>query len=445
MLFEACSKEELHSPIMSEEQTIHEITADCENTMYDGYISLEDARKDLESILADFSTISKCSKGEFSSRKIADCFTLKSVHPSLSKSAGTSDTTRIHIFNFEDNGGFAIMSATQDMPSLLAITDGGNIDTNEVIEDPGLVMFLSNLEGKPILPSYTTDPDTGVGKDSQGGTVYVNESVTYSEYKNKLFNPVGGFCSVHWDQDYPYNKYCPEIDNKKTITGCVATACAQLMSIYQHPKSYNGYNFNWSDMISGNDTDAIARLMQQIGLEENTDMSYGVEESGADPANIPRTFRNFGYSSGGTLKAYNKNEVVNELKNGYCVLLGGFSHKKQKKVLGIKVNTSYEGGHRWLAHGLLTRSRTKTVKKTVKYIGTATKPEQDFYSEGSSVETADYILCNFGWGDHDYNGYYLGDVFAPIEEGPNFKENISKSDKDYKYQYKITAVTGIRK
>jgi len=84
MLFEACSKEELHSPIMSEEQTIHEITADCENTMYDGYISLEDARKDLESILADFSTISKCSKGEFSSRKIADCFTMKSVHPSLS-------------------------------------------------------------------------------------------------------------------------------------------------------------------------------------------------------------------------------------------------------------------------------------------------------------------------------------------------------------------------
>jgi hypothetical protein len=72
------------------------------------------------------------------------------------------------------------------------------------------------------------------------------------------------------------------------------------------------------------------------------------------------------------------------------------------------------------------------------------KKLQNFYREGSSVETADYILCNFGWGDYDYNGYYLGDIFDAIK-GPDFKESISKSDKDNKYQYKITAVTGIRK
>lgn len=440
LFFAACSKENLTSPAILSTKT-QEATNVVENVIPDNYITLEEARKDLESILADFSTLSKNGSGGFHTRKIAAGFTLKSLRPAISKSAGGADTAKIHIFNFENDGGFAIMSATTEMPSLLAITDGGNIDTNEVIEDPGLIMFLSNLEGKPINPSYTPNPDMeNVGKDSNGNTVLINESVTYGDYKNTIFNPIGGFCKVHWGQEFPYNKYCPIIEGKTTLTGCVATACAQLMSIYKYPDSYDGYYFHWNDMISGKNTDDIARLMQQIGLEQNLNMEYGDESSTADPANIPKTLENFGYSCGGTLKGYNKNEVVNEIKNGYSVLLGGYTNKHSKKILGIKVNTSYEGGHRWLAHGVLTRSRVITVKKELIFLGSKTQTDQG----GTSVEKTDYILCNFGWGKNKSNGYYLGDVFD-TNTGADFKESISKSDKDFFYQYKITAVIGIRK
>ena len=444
LLFSACSKEELTPPSMQPQSTF-DVRCSEEEPEYDSHISLDEARQDLETLLADFASLSKSGNGGFSSRKIADGFTLKSTRPSLSKSIGVADTAKIHVFNFEDNGGFAIMSATREMPSLLAITDGGNIDTNEVIDDPGLIMFLSNLEGKPLNPSYTMDPELkNVGTDSNGNKVIVDEDIKYTDYDNTIYNPIGGFCRVHWGQRSPYNKFCPIIDGDTSLTGCVATACAQLMSIYKYPNSYGGYYFHWNDMISGKNTDDIARLMQQIGLAQNVDMDYGVNRSGADPANIPRTLVNFGYSCGGTLKNYDKNEVVDEIKNGYSVLLGGFTHKYTKKILGIKVGTSYDGGHRWLAHGVLTRTRGITYKKVVRHLGTGGKVLQEFKSEGSRAEKDDYILCNFGWGDYYYNGYYLGDVFDAVE-GPKFGESFNKSNRDNYYQYKLTAVIGIRK
>ena len=154
---------------------------------------------------------------------------------------------------------------------------------------------------------------------------------------------------------------------------------------------------------------------------------------------------NFKYSCGGEVKSYNKAEVVNELKSGYAVLLGGCTHKECDKILGIKTSGYYYlGGHFWLAHGVLTRTKVSTTKKTVKYIGSATKPEQDFYREGWSVVNTDYILCNFGVGETVFNGYYLGDVFD-VYAGPTYKEGFSKSGREGYYQYELTAVVGIRK
>lgn len=83
--------------------------------------------------------------------------------------------------------------------------------------------------------------------------------------------------------------------------------------------------------------------MFQLGLPENLNVKYGEEQSGADDANIPRTLQSFGYSNPGSRIAYNTNDVVNELKSGYPVLICGFSSN---------------AGHEWLLHGLLERKRS---------------------------------------------------------------------------------------
>lgn len=169
--------------------------------------------------------------------------------------------------------------------------------------------------------------------------------------------------------------------------------------------------------------------------------------SGADPQNIPRTLKNFGFSSGGRLENYNTDAVINELQYGHHVLIGGYDTRKKHKtkILGIKINTysTYSGGHRWLAHGLLKR-----VRKVSQY-----DRNNKLINEWDEVVW--YPLCNFGWDGYG-DGYYLSGAFD-VNKQPAYKRNgphmRSSSEKDSyenegtpnNFQYKMTAVLGIRK
>lgn len=41
--------------------------------------------------------------------------------------------------------------------------------------------------------------------------------------------------TAQWDQNYPFNNLCPEIDSKKAVTGCAPLAAAILMRYYNYP------------------------------------------------------------------------------------------------------------------------------------------------------------------------------------------------------------------
>jgi hypothetical protein len=123
-------------------------------------------------------------------------------------------------------------------------------------------------------------------------------------------------------------------------------------------------------------------------------------------------------------------------------VIGGFDtrHKKvRKNIFGKVVSTSYsyEGGHRWLAHGMLNRRR-----EVSRY--------EDGVLAGKYYENKYYILCNFGWDGED-DGYYANWAFD-TNAGPVYSESIhtrgitttTESDPLH-FQFNITAVTGIRR
>lgn len=445
----ACDNQETVEP---QQQNESQVTL-TDSAASSNFITLEEARKDLENLLKDLTTINKMG-GNFAHRNISNSFTLLSGNHSLKKSYNKDADTKIHIFNFEGDNGYAIMSATRDMPSLLAITENGNIDTNEVVEDPLLVLFLSNLEKKAKDPDVPYDPDRPYIPSAPVTPPKTKVKTSYGSYTHYLYNPVGGYCKVHWHQDDPYNRECPEKDGKKTCVGCVAVACAQLMSIYQYPNAYNGRTLNWSEMLRNNYSKDIAWLMRELGKPENLDMNYDLPEnggSGASPSKIPSTLKRFGFSNGGTLKSYNSDEVCSELSQHYPVLIGGFEYKISKsatekiKVFGLECKTpQYAGGHRWLAHGLMKRSRKVTK---LYYTGELSPNENsaNIIKKEEYTQTSKYILCNFGWGYSNYtNGYYLSGIFD-ADKGGEFPESLTKSGRENYFQYNITAVTGIRK
>ena len=387
-------------------------------------ISPEDARQELEALLDDVYGKQSTRADEHGGKTIISASTFKEGRPGNTRSA-SHDSLTYHVFNFANNGGYAIMSGDSEMPSLIALTNAGSFTGTGNTGNPGVDFYfhgMGDFNGKNPF-----DPTSGL--DS-------GYSIKYGDWTNTVYKP-GGYCSVTWNQRWPYNYYCPKIDGGTPPTGCVATAVAQIMAVYKFPSSYNGYTFNWNAMTAFSfgsqctsiGQDNIARLMQQLGLPNNLNMKYALEGSEAYTKDVPRTFRNFGYQSGGNVINYDTDKIVSELQNGYPIYVRGAT-----TIVDVN-NTSKKVGHGWICHGLLKRSRD--VKK--------------FSSSGvlldQTVETLWYPLCNWGWGGLD-DGYFLSGVFD-TQVGATFDKNGNTTNTSggniYNFKYDIKAVINIRK
>ncbi len=129
--------------------------------------------------------------------------------------------------------------------------------------------------------------------------------------------------SIMWNQDYPYNAYCPEDEDGPgghVYAGCVATAMSMIMTYYRYPlhgtgsHSYyaSGYGtqtanfgqtyYNWDAMLNsitagnGMAVNAVAELQYHCGVA--VEMGYAPDGSGAYSTDVPPAIKNyFGYST----------------------------------------------------------------------------------------------------------------------------------------------------
>ena len=111
--------------------------------------------------------------------------------------------------------------------------------------------------------------------------------------------------SSKWDQSTPFNNMCPVVNGTNTVTGCGATALAQILNFYKQPLhgyeelSYKATNiedsikvdfnkicFDWANMQDEyskqiSETDASAKAVSQLMYACGTavQMQYGLTES----------------------------------------------------------------------------------------------------------------------------------------------------------------------
>lgn len=379
--------------------------------------SIEEAQKDLMDILG---VVDGNNSRTSTTRSIDNVYT-RNFSDNSSRSDNGLD---VYVFNFSDDQGFAMMSTDTRIPSLIALANKGNLNENDTVDNPGLQIFLEQVSSEITLDGL---PETYEKIDPlEPGAPYGKVETWTTEVTHP-----NGLCSVKWGQDRPYNQYCPVVDGITCPTGCVATAMAQLMSYYEYPTSYRNYTFDWSEMkmtvspffYTTEGADQLARLMQQLGLKENLNMAYSPTGSGASPYLIPPTFKAFGYTNGGTLKDYNIDDVISEIKTNHPLLAGGQSNS---------------GGHRWLIHGLMTRTQivsNKTASGTKIPVSTT-----KYY----------YVLCNWGW-DGNADGYYLSNAFdttkgATYDDASTNDNLVDPTHGTNQFNFKnINIITGIRK
>lgn len=398
-------------------------------------VSQSEALQHLNKILPDLKIPSTRGAAERSLPPITSSYSVGSH--SSTRSDGEVEPY-FHIFNFGNNEGFAIMSGDDRVTPLLALTFKGELTPDTEIDNPGFKIAYEMMEDYYVEQVSTSSLGGG------NGSLPIDpgdnpELELYCEYSNpvKVFYDMPfGRCQVEWGQEDPYNKYCGLYEfGFESYVGCVPVAVAQLMSIYKYPSSYNGYTFNWNlmnqyvDNISYDEedypvaTDQIARLMQQLGLPENLDVQYEVVAPGngssAFPEDIPHTLRNFGYTNGGVVISYNTEDIADELKAGYPVLINGFRDNGK--------------GHQWLGHDIVEFFQTVYVYNGLNILVSTINVD------------VKYILCNWGW-NGSYNGFYASNVFD-TNSGPVDIDALptrSTTTRPY-YRHNLKMVTGIRK
>lgn len=178
-----------------------------------------------------------------------------------------------------------IVSAESEVPALLGYSDDGGFDPVNI--PPAM---------QAMLDTYAYE----IQAVRAGEAVYATGARATDR---EIVMPL---CRTTWNQDAPYNYYCPQLNGKTSMTGCVATAMAQVLKVLEWPAKCNGgtETYTWSNggkalslnfdnvelawkNMSDNYTSssatysskATATLMQAVGYAAQ--MNYSPEASGA--------------------------------------------------------------------------------------------------------------------------------------------------------------------
>ena len=319
--------------------------------------------------------------------------------PDSRKGATKADTENgYYVFNGNRGTGFVIVCADdRAVKPVLAYSDNGSFDYD-----------LLPPNAREWMDEYTREIRM-LGEDNDKQSSLKPETVTgFFDYGTA----VAPLLTTAWGQGDPYNQLCPLVGNEYTLTGCGATALAQIMYYHQWPakgrgsitytwkstkkrlsRPFRSSTYEWSEMTptydEGSTTaaqQAVAQLMRDCGYAQK--MDYGLAYSSSYPKDIPNALTNF------------------------------FNY--DKKTVRLVERDTYDGNWEDLLRSELDNRRP------VFYVGYGTGGHA-FVCDG--CDQAGYFHFNFGW-NGEANAYFAITAIRP-----------DRSD----YSYGHFAVVGIQK
>ena len=185
---------------------------------------------------------------------------------------GVADGNDAAIYVFNSDESFVIISADDRTPAVLGYSDHGAYDMKKAPD--GLKAMLGWFQAS--VRNYSTTR----------GEVAIHDAI----------KPL---LTTKWNQHSPYNLLCPydEKNDAPSVTGCVATAMAQIMKYHEYPSAYD-WSLMKDEYDSGDESAAaqeVAKVMKDAGA--SVYMEYSAIVSSANVDGISEAFRNtFGYS-----------------------------------------------------------------------------------------------------------------------------------------------------
>ncbi len=277
------------------------------------------------------------------------------------------------------DGSFVLVSADDRLPEVLGYSDSGTFDTDNM--SPAMRYWLA---------CYDEELASISNQQSASGNM------------RRAVPAVEPLMTSKWNQSSPYNDLAPMYNDNggQCVTGCVATAMAQVMYFYRHPQrgvgnhsymwvctdpkgktgtlsaNFGNTTYDWANMLDSYrsgytdvQSNAVATLMYHCGV--SIDMGYG-QSSGAYTEQVPVALKDyFGYDAN-----YQRiRKIMYPADSLNAIIAAELSADRPVIVSGH----NDEGGHAFVCDGCDTRG---------------------------------YFHINWGWGGSN-DGYYLLTALNP--------------------------------
>lgn len=218
-----------------------------------------------------------------------------------------SGNPAVYVFNFD--GGFVLVSADDVARPILSFSDEESVDPNNMPD--GFAYYLRFYARQIAYAQENNfEPEMEVASEWR--------HVAHDGFENdnrSTRGDVAPLLTTLWNQDYPYNAYCPTGHGGPqghAYAGCVATAMSMVMKYWNWPIQGNGEHsytpdgypmqtvnfgattYDWANMpnsCNNSNYQAVATLMYHCGV--SVDMMYGGNASGAYSQDVPPAIANY--------------------------------------------------------------------------------------------------------------------------------------------------------
>ena len=244
------------------------------------------------------------------------------------------ENQHFYVFNLNDNQGWVIVADDDSSTPILGYSESGSFNMDNMPENIETWLVGISSEIQYIIDNkLVTEENTQQWNELYAGIV--------TEKGENVVNPL---ITTRWDQSPYYNNLCPYNNyyHDRTVTGCVATAMAQVVYFYKHPAvgtgshsystssygtlyaNFGATQYEWNNMpveltasSSSTQKQAVATLMYHMGV--GVEMDYGVSATGGSGAFVISSYTNGEHCAEYALKHYfgYKSTAHGEMKDNY--------------------------------------------------------------------------------------------------------------------------------
>ena len=242
--------------------------------------------------------------------------------------------------------------------------------------------------------------------------------------------PVSPLLTTAWAQESPFNQLCPTVGggfwgSTTPMTGCVATAMAQVMNYFKYPAASTGTGAYSTDGQTFKSA-TTKTTFKWDKMRDRYSMNYSQDEANA----VAELMRDCGYASNMVYTANGSGANIYDAAYGLC-------HNMQYDSLAMRVRTrAYYRDEDW------TRMiyDELSAKRPILYM--AVDPEQlghSFVFDG--IDAQGFVHVNWGWSG-TANGYF--DITTVQGLTPSYKEPYYGSTIKYNFYDEQAMVIGFK-